>query len=75
MGYGEGHNLAIEWRAPGGSRERVLAAVAELVVLNVDAIVVTGATAARAAQNATRTIPIVIVMLSDPLDSTSANFA
>jgi putative tryptophan/tyrosine transport system substrate-binding protein len=68
LGYREGHNLAIEWRPTAGSRERVLEALGELVALNVDAIVVTGATVARAAQNATRTIPIVIVMLSDPLE-------
>jgi putative ABC transport system substrate-binding protein len=69
LGYVEGHNIAIEWRLTAGSRERVAEAAAELVALNVDAIVVTGATAARAAQDATRTIPIVIVMLSDPVES------
>ncbi len=69
LGYAEGHNLIVEWRATGGRPERVLDAVTELVALNVDAIVVTGVLAARAAQNATRSIPIVIVMLSDPVDS------
>jgi putative ABC transport system substrate-binding protein len=69
LGYVEGHNLTVEWRLTVDSRERVTEAVAELVALNVDAIVVTGVTAARAAQDATRTIPIVIVMLSDPVES------
>lgn len=69
LGYVEGQNLTVEWRSTGGRRERVLEVVAELVALNVDAIVVTGVTAARAAQDATRTIPIVLVMLSDPLES------
>jgi putative ABC transport system substrate-binding protein len=69
LGYVEGNNLTVEWRSTGGRRERVLEAVAELVALNVDAIVVTGVTPARAAQDATRTIPIVIVMLSDPVEN------
>jgi putative ABC transport system substrate-binding protein len=67
LGYVEGHNLNVEWRLMGGSPEQVTEAVAELVALNVDAIVVQGVTPARAAQAATRTIPIVIVMLSDPV--------
>jgi putative ABC transport system substrate-binding protein len=67
LGYVEGHNLTIEWRSIVGSRERIAEAVAELVALNVDAIVVTGVTPVRAAQDATRTIPIVFVMLSDPV--------
>ena len=69
LGYVEGRNLTVEWRATGGVPEQAREAVAELVALNVDAIVVTGATAALAAQDATRTIPIIIVMLSDPLES------
>jgi len=69
LGYVEGHNLTIEWRSTEGRPERVLGIAAELVALTVDAIVVTGVLAARAVQNATRTIPIVIVMLSDPLES------
>ncbi len=69
LGYVEGQNLTVEWRATGGNRERVLESVAELVALNVDVIVATGASTARAAHNATRTIPIVIVMLTDPVES------
>jgi putative ABC transport system substrate-binding protein len=69
LGYVEGYNLTVEWRSTEGRRDRVLEVIAELVALNVDAIVVTGATAALAAQNATRTIPIIIVMLSDPQES------
>ena len=69
LGYVEGHNLTAEWRITGGSPERVAEAVAELVALPLDAIVVTGVIPAQVAQNATRTIPIVIVMLSDPVES------
>jgi len=69
LGYVEGYNLTVEWRSTEGRIDRVLEVIAELVALNVDAIVVTGATAALAAQNATRTIPIIIVMLSDPQES------
>jgi putative ABC transport system substrate-binding protein len=69
LGYVEGHNLTVESRLTMGSRERVVEAVAELVALDVDVIVVTGPVVARAAQEATRTLPIVIVMLSDPVAS------
>src|SRR5438105_2374040 len=69
LGYVDGHNLTVERRSMVGSPERVTETIAELVALNVDAIVVTGVTTARAAQDATRTIPIIIVMLSDPVAS------
>src|SRR4051812_17832295 len=60
VGYVEGHNLSVAWRPTGGNPERVGEVAAELVALQVDVIVVTGVIAARAVQNATRTIPIVI---------------
>jgi putative ABC transport system substrate-binding protein len=69
LGYVEGANLSVEWRATAGRRERVLEAAAELAKLNLEAIVVTGVTLAQALQEETRTTPIVIVMLSDPLES------
>src|SRR4051794_7297590 len=65
LGYIEGHNVIVERRITGGNRERVAEAVAEIVALNVDALVVTGVIPAQVAQHATRTLPIVFVMLSD----------
>jgi putative tryptophan/tyrosine transport system substrate-binding protein len=69
LGYVEGQNLHIEWRPTGGRPERVREAAAELVALQAEVIVVTGVIGAQALQNATRTIPVVIVMLSDPVES------
>src|SRR5919198_3802243 len=67
LGYVEGQNIAIDWRLTEGRTEREKVA-AELVASNVDAMVATGVFAAQAAQSATRTIPTVVVMLSDPVE-------
>ena len=69
LGYIEGQNIAIEYRYAEGKRDRVPELAAELVRLKVDIIVVAGgATAVRAAKNATKTIPIVMVGAgSDPV--------
>jgi putative tryptophan/tyrosine transport system substrate-binding protein len=62
LGYVEGQNIVIEYRYAEGKRDRYSELAAELVRLNVDIIVVTGAdTVIRAAKNATKTIPIVMV--------------
>jgi putative ABC transport system substrate-binding protein len=62
LGYIEGRNIAIEYRYAEGKRDRYPELAAELVRLKVDIIVVTGAdTVIRAAKNATKTIPIVMV--------------
>jgi len=61
-GYIEGKNIAIEYRYAEGKRDRVPELAAELVRLKVDIILVAGGTGwVRAANNATKTIPIVMV--------------
>ena len=61
LGYVEGTTIVIEWRCAGGAPERQQALAVELVQLPVD-VLVAGATAGPlAAQQATRTIPIVFV--------------
>ena len=61
-GYIEGQNIATEYRYAEGKRDRLPELAAELVRLKVDIIVVAGGTAPiRAAKNATKTIPIVMV--------------
>jgi ABC-type uncharacterized transport system substrate-binding protein len=61
-GYIEGQNIAIEYRYAEGKRDRFPELAAELVRLNVDIIVAAGGDALlRAAKNATKTIPIVMV--------------
>ena len=62
VGYIEGQNIAIEYRYAEGKRDRLPELAAELVRLKVDIIVVAGADrVVRAAINATKTIPIVMV--------------
>jgi ABC-type uncharacterized transport system substrate-binding protein len=62
LGYIEGQNIAIEYRYAEGKLDRVPELAAELVRLKVDIILVAGGTGwVRAANNATKTIPIVMV--------------
>jgi putative ABC transport system substrate-binding protein len=61
IGYVEGQNIAIEYRYAEGKRDRLPALAAELVRLKVDIILAGGATAIRAAKNATTTIPIIML--------------
>jgi putative ABC transport system substrate-binding protein len=67
LGYVEGHNLVLELRYAEGRAERLPDLAAELVQLQVEVIVAEGAAAIRAAQQATRTIPIVMSATSDPV--------
>jgi putative ABC transport system substrate-binding protein len=67
LGYVEGQNVAIEARFADGKTERLPALAAELVRLKVDVIVAAPTHAARAAWNATRTIPIVLAFSADPV--------
>ncbi len=61
LGYVEGQNLVLEYRSAERKPERRPKLAAELVRLNVDVIVTFGARGLiRAAQGATRTIPIVV---------------
>ena len=67
LGYVEGRNIAIEWRWARGKLERFPDLAADLVQLKVDVIVVATTPGAQAAQRATRTIPIVMAFVSDPI--------
>jgi len=70
-GYIEGQNIAIEYRYAEGKRDRYGELAAELVSLKVDIILVSGGDVAiRAAKNATKTIPIVMMGAgSDPVEA------
>lgn len=63
----EGRNIRIEYRSAEGRFERLPALAAELVRLKVDLIVAGATPAARAAQRATSTIPIVAHAMADPV--------
>ena len=69
LGYVEGQNLVIERRyAPQTKRYEILPSLAaELVRLRPDVILADGTPAARAAKEATQTIPIVFVRSADPV--------
>jgi putative ABC transport system substrate-binding protein len=69
IGYVEGKNIVIEWRRHEGKVDRLPALAAELVRLKVDIIVTVGPPAARAAKEATVTIPIVMMQIGDPVGS------
>jgi ABC-type uncharacterized transport system substrate-binding protein len=67
LGYVEGKNIVIEYRYTEGNQDRAPRLVAELIQLNVDVLVATTSPAIRAAKQATKTIPIVMVTTSDPI--------
>ena len=70
-GYIEGQNISFEYRYAGGEVDRFSELAAELVRLKVDIIVVAGGVLpVRAAKNATKTIPIVMVGTGlDPVEA------
>jgi ABC-type uncharacterized transport system substrate-binding protein len=67
LGYIEGKNILIEIRHPKGNIEEVRELVAELLKLKVDVLVAAETTAIRAAQQATKTVPIVMLTRQDPV--------
>jgi len=69
LGYVEGQNIAIESRWAEGKYDRYSALAADLVRLKVDVIVAVGGRATQDAQQATRTIPIVMSVVIDPVGS------
>jgi ABC-type uncharacterized transport system substrate-binding protein len=67
LGYIEGENLVIEFRHEGGGFGRLPALAAELVELKPDVLVAVTTNAAQAAKQATTTIPIVFMGVTDPV--------
>lgn len=67
LGYVEGRNIAFEARWAEGRVDRLPGLAAELVRLQVKVIVTGGGETARAAKQATATIPIVMATGGDPV--------
>jgi putative ABC transport system substrate-binding protein len=67
LGWIEGRNIIIEYRSAEGRFERLPELAAELAGLKVDVIAAAPTPAALAARNATQTIPIVGMSLTDPV--------
>jgi len=67
LGYIDGQNIILEHRFPNEMPERFTSMAAELVSLNVDVIVSSGNNAAAYAKNATSSIPLVLMLISDPV--------
>ena len=67
MGYVEGRNIVIERRFAAGRSELLPRFASELVKSRVDVIVGTGLREIRAAREATSTIPIVMIVVDDPV--------
>ena len=67
LGWIEGQNVTVEYRWAGADRSRLPTLVTELVNLKVDVIVLAGPQAIAAAQETTRTAPVVFVYLGDPV--------
>ena len=67
LGWTEGRNLHIDWRWSGGDIARVRDYAAELVQLAPDLILANGTPVVAALKAATRSIPIVFVIVNDPV--------
>jgi putative ABC transport system substrate-binding protein len=67
LGYVDGRTITINYLSADGQGERFPALAAECLQLHADIIVVTTTPAAQAAKAATRTLPIVMLALGDPV--------
>jgi putative tryptophan/tyrosine transport system substrate-binding protein len=67
LGWVEGQNIVIEYRYAEGRPDRLPGLAAELLRLKVDVIAASPTPAALAARNATGTIPIVGMSLTEPV--------
>jgi putative ABC transport system substrate-binding protein len=67
LGWVEGFNIRLDYHFTDQDAERMRAGAVELIALGPDLIVVWANPAAAIVQKATRTIPIVFVVVSDPV--------
>jgi putative tryptophan/tyrosine transport system substrate-binding protein len=67
LGYVNGQTISIDYLSAEGLDERYPALVSECLRLKADIIAVSTTPAAQAAKRATRTVPIVMIALGDPV--------
>ncbi len=67
LGYVEGRTVAIEWKWGQDQVDRLPGLAAELVRSQVDVIVTAGTPPAKILKSATRSIPIVMAIVGDPV--------
>ena len=68
LGWTDGRNVRIDIRWPAGDADRVRKYAAELVALTPDVLLATGDTTGPL-QQATHTVPIVFVLIADPVSA------
>ena len=69
LGYAEGHTITLEQRFPNEEPERFRAMAAELASMKPDVLLAAGLSASIAAKNATATVPVVFMVVPDPIGS------
>ena len=69
LGHSEGRNIILEIRSAGGSFDKLNGLAAELVALKPDVLLAVTLPAALAMRQETTTIPIVFVLVSDPIEA------
>ena len=67
LGWTDGRNVRIDYRWGGGNADNIRKQAAELATLAPDVILAAGAAVAGPLLQATRTVPIVFVIVPDPL--------
>jgi putative ABC transport system substrate-binding protein len=67
LGYIDGQNIAFEYRSAEGQPDGLATVASELAGLSVNVIVTSGSAASHAAQQATTTVPIVMIAIGDPV--------
>jgi ABC transporter substrate binding protein len=73
LGYVDGQTIAVEYLSADGRSERLPALADECLRLKADIIALSTTPAALAAKNATRTVPIVMIALGDPVGTGLVN--
>ena len=69
LGYIEGRTINLEHRFPNEEPSKFISMAAELASLKPDVLLAAGGSASIAAKNATTTIPVVFIVVPDPIAS------